>query len=203
MDKRHLHHIWRLVRPIKPRYFLALAVIFGAISIFSLRANNLHMIQLRNDVYQADKNNGDTGSALNNLREYVYAHMNTDLSSGGNTIYPPIQLKYSYNRAIASQTQANPNQNTQIYTDAQTICQKEFPMGLSGRYRIPCIQQYIASHGITQQATIPVSLYEFDFVSPRWSPDLAGWSMLAGAGFGILTIISFVSDRWLKIELRD
>lgn len=203
MNKKHLHHLWRRLRPIKPRYFLLLALVFGLVSVYALRANNLQMVKLREVVYQADKNAGDTETALRNLREYVYAHMNTNLSSGDNTIYPPIQLKYSYDRAIAAKSQTDSNSNSQIYTDAQKECEKEFPIGLSGSGRIPCIQQYIASHGIQQQAAVPVSLYEFDFVSPRWSPDLAGWSLVITAASLVLAVTSFAIDRWLIVELRD
>jgi hypothetical protein len=44
---------------------------------------------------------------------------------------------------------------------------------------VPCIQQYVQSHSKTAvTATIPDALYKFSFVSPSWSPDLAGWSLL-------------------------
>lgn len=201
MDKQHLHHFWRIIRPIKPRYFLLAALICGAVSIYGLRQNNLQMIKLRGAVFQADQDNGDVNTALNNLRSYVYAHMNTNLSGGNNTIYPPIQLKHSYDRALNAQKQPT---NDQLYTQAQKECEAEFPHGLSGSGRIPCIQQYIASHGSTQQQPkIPVALYEFDFVSPRWSPDLAGWSLVATALMLIATVVSFITDRWVKAELRD
>jgi hypothetical protein len=203
MDKKRLHHLWRRLRPIKPRYFLLLAVIFAGLSVYGLRANNLHMVELRDKVFQADKDNGDTETALRNLRQYVYGHMNTSLTSGNSTIYPPIQLRNSYDRAIAAQKAANPDTNSQIYIDAQKECEKEFPRGLSGSGRIPCIQEYIASHGIQKQDAIPASLYEFDFVSPRWSPDLAGWSLVATTLCLAMAGLSFVTDRWVKIELRD
>lgn len=200
MDKKHLHHIWRFVRPIKPQYFLIIAVVFGLISVYALRQNNFNMIKLRSAVFQADEHDGNTEAALHNLRAYVYAHMNTNLAGGDNTIYPPIQLKYSYDRAIAANQQSSPD-NAQIYNDAQTECEKQFPRGLSGSGRIPCIAQYVSSHGIQEEATIPVSLYEFDFVSPRWSPDLAGWSMVIAGLSGLLAVTSFTSERWLKREL--
>lgn len=204
MDKKHLHHIWRRYKAIKPWYFLIAAVVFGCISAYALRANNLHMIELRNKVNQADQQNGDVGTALNNLREYVYAHMNTDLSSGNNGIYPPIQLKYSYDRALTTaQAAAGTDTNSQIYTDAQHECEKQFPQGLSGSGRIPCIQQYISSHGIQQAHAPSASLYEFAFVSPAWSPDLAGWSLVATGVLLALALISFLSDRWMRAELQE
>ena len=202
MDKKHLHHLWRRVRPIKPIYFLAIALVFGLISVFALRQNNLDMIKLREAVYQADEANGDVEAALYNLREYVYAHMNTSLTSGNNAIYPPIQLKYRHERLIGAQAQNSSIENAKIYTDAQADCEKRFPAGLSGGGRIPCIQEYVAGRGV-QTAEIPPALYQFDFVTPHWTPDLAGLSLIATVLFAGLAAFTFVSDRIIRSELRD
>ncbi len=202
MDKKHLHHIWRRLRPIKPWYFLVLALVFGVISIWALRQNNLNMIQLRDTVYQADQNNGDVEGALRELREYIYSHMNTDLASGTNGIRPPIQLKYRYERLVTDQAQSASAENAKIYSDAQAECERQFPQGLSGSGRIPCIQEYVASRGI-QTPEIPAALYQFDFISPRWTPDVAGWSLVAAVVCGLLFVASFISNRWLTYQLRD
>lgn len=202
MDKKRLHYIWRRVRLVRPWYFLVLTILFAGISVVALRQNNLNMIKLRDTVYQTDEANGDVEAALYTLREYVYRHMNTDLTSGNNAIRPPIQLKYRYERLITAQAQNASAENAKIYTDAQAECEQRFPQGLSGGGRIPCIQEYIASKGIKETA-VPVSLYQFDFVAPRWTPDLAGWSLVAAAISGILFIVSFISNRWLRHQLRD
>jgi len=203
MNKRYLHHVWRKLQAVKPWYFLAAAVIFALIGVYSLRQNNLTMVRLREKVYQADKENKDVEGSLRNLREYVYAHMNTSLTSGNNGIYPPIQLKYSYDRAIEATKPSAGDPNTKIYSDAQIECEKQFPKGLSGSGRIPCIQDYVASHGIKEAALPTASLYEFDFVSPRWSPDVAGLSLVAAAIFLMLFIFRWLSEKWLQAELRD
>jgi hypothetical protein len=176
---------------IKPWYLLGLTVISAVICLFALRANNDHMNYLRNQVYAADKSGGNVEAALENLASYVTSNMNTNLSSGANSIYPPIQLTNSYNRVTASQTAAIEQQNSSLYTQAEDYCQQAVPEGFSGRYRIPCIEQYVTTHGL-EGANIPVSLYEFDFISPTWSPDLAGWSMLAAIVLAVLTVISSV-----------
>src|SRR5688572_22368654 len=100
MDKRHLHHVWTRFRLIKPWYFLVLAIISGAICVISLRANNQHMLELRAAVYTADKAGSDTKKPLQDLQAYVTTHMNTDLSAGNTSVYPPIQLKYTYERLV-------------------------------------------------------------------------------------------------------
>lgn len=202
MDKRHLHHLWRRIRPIKPIYFLAIALVFGLISVFALRQNNLNMIKLRDAVYQADEQNGDAEGALRNLREYIYAHMNTSLTSGNNAIYPPIQLKYRYERLLAAQASGASAENAKIYTEAQADCERRFPAGLSGSGRIPCIQEYVAGQGV-KAPEIPSALYQFDFVTPRWTPDLAGLSLLATILFAGLAAFTFISDKLIKHELDD
>ena len=145
MDKRHLHHVWTKLRRLKPWYFLALAVITTAVCVFALRANNQHMVQLRDTVYQADKDNGDVSGALRNLQAYVTSHMNTDLSSGPNGVYPPIQLKYTYERLVQAQKDAQTS--NQLYTKAQHYCEGRNSVDFSGRNRVPCIEQYVQSHG--------------------------------------------------------
>jgi preprotein translocase subunit SecF len=186
MNKRRLHHLWKSLRLVKPWYFLVLAVICGGVFVLALRSNYEHMVKLRDAVYAADKDNGDVEGTLQNLRSYVYAHMNTNLSNGNTSIYPPIQLKYTYERLSQQAVQASSNE--QLYTEAQAYCQQQNSTDFSGRNRVPCIEDYVTKHGAPKAAAVPVNLYQFDFVSPTWSPDLAGWSLVAA----ILSVILFV-----------
>ena len=88
--------------------------------------------------------------------------------------------------------------NSKIYTDAQHYCEKVDSTDYYGTNRVPCVQQYIRNHGVSNLPTIPDSLYKFDFVSPWWSPDLAGWSLvLAGLSLGTFGVFAFVR-WWLK-----
>lgn len=201
MDKKQLHHEWRIIRPVKPWYFLVAAIVFGVISIAALRENNLHMVALRSDVYAADKDNGDVETALQKMRGYVYAHMNTDLASGPNAVHPPIQLKYTYDRLVAARSKQASATNSQIYTNAQNYCQAKIPTGFSGRYRLDCIKSYVDSHGAKAQA-VPKNLYEFDFVSPKWSPDLAGWSLVLTVFFAVLFAGFWLVDRLIARQLK-
>ena len=197
MNKRRLHHIWTGIRPIRPLYFFAAAGVCLVVGVFALRANNLKMVELRNAVYQADKDNGDVSKALTELQRHVTAHMNTSLSSGNSTVYPPIQLKYTYERLREANVKTS---NEQLYIDAQAHCERLNPTDFSGRNRVPCIQQYVESRGV-QQKPIPESLYKYDFVSPTWSPDLAGLSLLGSALFMILGIGFWLVNRWFKARI--
>lgn len=189
--------IFRFLRKIKAWHFLVLTIVSLIVSIFALRANNLEMANLRQALYTADKNDQNVVLALDNLQRYVTSHMNTSLTNGNSSVYPPIQLKYTYQRLLDQQGQTLNNNNSQIYTEAENYCQAKIPNGFSGRYRVPCIEQYISSHKLAVPV-IPPSLYEFDFVSPTWSPDLAGWSLLVTVFFGLCFVIKLFLNIWNK-----
>jgi len=181
---------------IKPWYFLILAVLSAVVCIFALRLNNENMIKLRDAVYAADKNDSDVTLTLQKLQAYVTSNMNTNLSDGNGTVYPPIQLKYTYQRLLNSESAAVLNSNAGVYTDAQNYCQSQIPNAFSGRTRVPCVEQYVESHD-NSLPTIPDSLYKFDFVSPTWSPDLAGWSMVTAIISAILFAVTFICGKFL------
>jgi hypothetical protein len=198
MDKRYAHHLWTRIRPIKPWYFLALTVFFAILSAYSLRNNYTHMVRLREQVYAADKAGQGVNEALQDLRGFVGHHMNTNLTTGDTSVYPPIQLKYTYDRLIQAKSQQTSDYNAQIYTKAQKYCESKIPSGFSGRYRIACIQRYVTSHNASATYISP-DMYKFDFYSPRWSPDLAGGSIVLGivsfAGFLVALLIRTVVRR--------
>jgi hypothetical protein len=201
MRKRQLHHLWVRIRPVSYWYFLAAFLVSGIVALVALRQNNLTALRLRDEVLQVDQQNGDVEAALRKLRTYVYGHMNANLASP-NGVYPPIQLKYRYERLLAAEKDQVSAANTQIYNDAQKYCEQAVPQGLSGRGRVPCIQEYVDSHGLKEQP-IPDALYKFDFASPVWSPDLAGWSLVLTIVFGLLFLIRFGLERWLWHTLEQ
>jgi hypothetical protein len=194
MHARKLHHLWTRLRIIKPWYFFAAAAVCLLIGVFALRANNLKMVELRNVVYEADKSGGDVQAALTKLQRHVTSHMNTDLTTGNSPVYPPIQLKYTYERLRTANLK---NTNEQLYIDAQAHCESLNSTDFSGRNRVPCIQQYVESRGVQQKA-VPESLYKYDFISPAWSPDLAGYSLLASGLFAITGFSLWLVRRHIR-----
>jgi hypothetical protein len=199
MNKRYLHHVWTGLRLIKPWYFLVLALLSAVVCVAALRANNQHMIKLRNAVYAADKNDTNVQTALKTLQNYVTSHMNTNLSTG-TSVYPPIQLKYTYNRLVQAQTSQLAQTNTQLYTDAQHYCEQQDPVDFSGHNRVPCIEQYVSSRSpdAVQLPAIPDALYKFSFVTPTWSPDLAGWSLVVAILSGLLFLVTLATKLWFR-----
>jgi hypothetical protein len=202
MNKRYLHHVHKRLSLLKVWYLLIAVIIFGGITLYALRQNNVQAIRLRDRVLQVDQVDGDVEAALKELREFVYSHMNADLAVGPSAIRPPIQLKYRYERLLAAEKERVSKENEKIYTNAQAICEKQFPVGLSGSGRIPCIQDYVAKQGVTERS-IPDSLYKFDFTSPRWSSDLAGWGLVITFALSIILLVRLILDFWIKRRLSE
>ncbi|HSX16820.1 MAG TPA: hypothetical protein VLH86_01825 [Patescibacteria group bacterium] len=200
MNKRSLHHLWTRIRPVRTWYLLLLCVIFGVIGVVSLRNNYATMVSLRSNVYAADRNNTDVVGALNKLRSFVNAHMNTSLADGSG-VYPPIQLTHTYERLQAAEKARVADTTSKIYTDAQHHCEQLYPGSFSGGPRVPCIEQYVKDHGTTER-TIPAELYKFNFATPTWSPDLAGITLAFSALFFALAVLRFVAGRILEAITR-
>lgn len=196
MDKKYWHHVWTTrIRPINVWYLLVLFLVSATICVFSLRGNYMHMTTLRQAVYDADKNDGDVKGKLQNLQRYVTTRMNTSLTAG-TSIYPPVQLKYTYQRLQTVAQAAANSQNTELYNQAQKYCEQQNSTDFSGRNRVSCIEQYVSDHGSIKAAPISDALYKFNFASPTWSPDLAGWSLI----LSILLLIALllrVAAGWI------
>jgi len=195
MAHRHLHKAHSKLQPISLWYFLAAALISGTVCVYAMRQNNLTMVSLRNEVFAADKKGGDVEKSLKNLQRYIYAHMNTNLNSN-NSVYPPIQLKYTYERLVEAEKTRVTNTNERLYQDAQTVCQPQ-----AQATRLTCVGDYVTAHSAKEQP-IPASLYQFDFVSPSWTPDLAGWSLAVTAILVTLFTLRYGLERLIRQELK-
>lgn len=149
------------------------------------------MIELREAVYTADKNNGDVETSLHDLRQYIYGHMNTSLATGPNAVHPPIQLKYTYERLQQAQADMLGQGNSSLYKEAQADCERQTNIGSEV---IACIQEYAVAHG-ADFTPIPDSLYKFDFTAAKWSPDLAGWSIVV-TGLAIIGFLISAPYHW-------
>lgn len=194
VDDETVNYHLRRIRRVKPRYLGGAFVVSSLVSVFALRANNMHMAELRSKLQQVDEKGGDVTKPLQELQSYVLSHMNTSLAT--ESVYPPIQLKGTYERLMAAEKARVDSANSTIYTDAQNYCETQ-NTDFSGRGRVPCIQQYVQDHG-TKAQTIPTSLYQFDFVAPRWSSDFAGWSLVLTLLIGVALIIRLLVGVWYK-----
>jgi hypothetical protein len=197
MNKKYFHHLWARLRPIKTWYFFAAFLLFAGFSVLALRGNYLTMVDLREKVYQADQSGQNVEQALQDLRSHVNAHMNTSLTSGADSIYPPIHLKETYERLKKAEQDRVNQVNSSVYTQAQAHCEQLYPGSFSGGPRVPCIEQFVKEHGTTAKP-ISDALYKFDFASPTWSPDLAGWCIVLSIFFLALAVVRFLLGRLLE-----
>jgi preprotein translocase subunit SecF len=201
-DKRRLRYNYKHLKRVKPAYLVLLAVFFLALGIYGLRQNYSEMVRLRTAVATADKENGDVETSLRNLRDFVYNHMNTNLSSGNVSIKPPVQLKYRYERLIRQEQARADNVNRAVKKQGERVCRAKYPSGIYNNQRVSCVAAYIHNHSIKPNP-IPEELYKFDFVSPPWSADLAGTSLLLFMLTIVAIIIRLALGYWYDIRLED
>ncbi|MGB4759580.1 MAG: hypothetical protein WBP26_06010 [Candidatus Saccharimonadales bacterium] len=184
----------RRVRRVKPVHLGVAFVSSSLVTVFALRANNLQMAKLRTELQRVDQEGGDVAGALQRLQEQVLQHMNTSVGTG--TVYPPIQLEATYRRLQEAEQARIEAATNSVYTNAQNHCESQ-NTEFSGRSRVDCVQQYVQDHHV-ESRTIPASMYQFDFVAPRWSPDFAGWSLVITCIIGVLLVIRLLLGWWYK-----
>lgn len=182
MDIGRLHHYWVKYRFITLFIPIILVIIFSSLAVWQLRVNNLKMLELKQAVITADEQGGDVENALNDLRLYIYAHMNTRMRSSGSS-EPPIQLINRYNQLVATEQARIANisaVSSDLYQRAQIECNKP---EISLSVRNQCVKDYYVANGGGGNyfKLPPKELYTYDFASPRWSPDFAGISILLAA----------------------
>lgn len=201
MKQKHVDKIWERFLNASKWFFLVGFIVSSVVAVFALRHNNLRAIELRDQVLRVDQQKGDVEAALRDLREFIHSHMNANLATGTG-VQQPIQLVHRYERLVAKEKARVEKANEVVYTKAQDYCERQNPTGFSGGTRVACIEEYVLENG-EQPKEIPDSLYKFDFVAPRWSPDLAGWSLMASAVFMFLFLLKTGLDRWIRKEFED
>jgi len=198
VDKKKIKWDLKRVQRLKT-WQLAILLIFASfISATFLRLNNIGMVSLRDAVKSAD-DSGDipaTQSRLYDLQRYVSGHMNTDMGKG-------IYLEASYNRDVqVAYTRASGSSNGNIYKKAQQVCGPPRFTSWSPAY-VQCTVDELAKYPSATALVLPrADVYLHSFVSPLWSPDFAGWSVLICVVILIIIIARITSVVILRIMLR-
>lgn len=172
---------------------LSLAAVFLVISTLLLRSNNLKMGELRSAVVTADKDAGDTSTAIQNLKEHVEGHMNTAMGA-------PIELGGDFAREVQrlqDEYAAAGGVDTSVYDDARTVCEDP---NIILSLRAECVQNYVLDNsdesGINQIEYPPKEDYTYKFNSPVWSPDAAGLTLVAS---GLLALTALGAAIYRKL----
>jgi hypothetical protein len=197
--KKSIHDLQR----IKTWQLLVLLVIVGFVAATFLRLNNIGMVQRREAVINADESGNKDAlvERLYDLQRYVSAHMNTDLGQG-------VYLEKTYNRDLqnwqtAQYGDGNPNGN--IYQKAQEVCAPQFSY-YTQAYLL-CTTNELAKYPSAADPGTDTSkprqeAYIHSFSSPVWSPDFAGWAVIACLIIIVLIIVRLISLAILQLMLK-
>ena len=182
---------------------LVILLLFSLIlSATFLRVNNVGMVQRREAVIRADEagRDGDIADRLYDLQRYVSEHMNTDTGQ--------FDLKDQYRRHVERAIEAakdvpNPNGNVNVQVDA--ICRPRFSTW-SPAY-VQCFADELAKFppapNPDENVTLPSpTLYRHSFISPRWSPDFAGYSILVSLALALIILARLAQAALLRILLK-
>lgn len=204
-DERQVKRNIRRLSHVKTWQLFALLVLCGFIAATFLRLNNIEMVQRREAVMNADST-GDTEAIKNRLIElqrYVAAHMNTDMG----TIY----LEHQYQRdteAANERAAGDESPNGNVFKKAQEICAPRYSN--LGSYSLPyqqCVvnelNKFPAASQLTSELQLPkANNYRHSFISPLWSPDYAGFSVLLCLLIIIIIVGRLISLGALRMILK-
>lgn len=181
---------------VKTWMLVLLLVIFSGLGAWGLHTNNVNMMSLREDVLASDRSGKNVDVPLNKLMNYSLRHMNASVEDLG--------LTHSYQRdADEAERVAKQNSKVQgrdsVTAKGQKHCEKSIGVDSSGYTTkiAQCVQDYVRQHGgsvgpAASKVVYPdKTLYYFSFASPRWSPDLAGFSIL----------LALIAAIWLASRL--
>ncbi|MDO4780995.1 MAG: hypothetical protein Q4A34_01185 [Candidatus Saccharibacteria bacterium] len=207
-DTRKTRAKIRRLQRLKTWQLVVLFMMTGFMSATFLRLNNVGMVERRQAVYSADEEGSSTlQSRLYDLQRYVASHMNADPGK--------IALDKSYQRdnqkqkeAYASRVATTPHADA--YAKAEAVCG---PKARAQGWRWPdmrytqCLKEELekipGGEAVTKEfQPIPPEPYYHTFVSPAWSPDFAGWSLVITGVIGLSIAWRSVVIVILRMILR-
>ncbi len=202
-NTRSVRRSIRQLQRVKTWQLIIVLVLLLFLTATFLRLNNIGMVQRRDAVIAADKQGdpGNTQNRLVDLQRFVAGHMNT----GGNMVY----LEHQYERdsaAIVKQVaSANNAEKEVINKKVDDICKPQFS-GYNQGY-VDCFAREYAKYAPSSDPITTVKMpdpekYRYVFAAPLWSPDFAGFSLLASVLVVVVIIIRLISLAVLKMLLR-
>ena len=202
-QQRTVRRTIKSIQKIKTWQLIVLLVLMMFVTATFLRLNNVGMIQRRNAVIEADKreNNSEaTRNRLLDLQSYVSAHMNT----GQNDVY--LASQYERDKAALVQQAASTNQHNDVINQkVDAICKPQYS-GYSQGY-VQCFAREYAKYAPGDSPVSQIKMpdpdkYRFVFAPPLWSPDFAGFSLLACVVIVILIVGRLITLAILRLLLK-
>ena len=158
------------------------------------------MIQRRTAVTNADKagKTNVTQARLFDLQRYSASHMNA--STG--VIYLEYQYRRDTQKAVDKAIANEPDDTINLKVDR--VCKSRYP-GYSYEYTI-CFRDEAAKYpAASSDRTVKyptTALYRIEYVSPLWSPDFAGFSLVVSGIIVIIIILRLLGLLFLRFLLR-
>lgn len=213
IDKKKTKFRIKRLSQIKTWQLVILLIMSGFISATFLRLNNVGMVERRESVEHADKA-GDMVNLqqrLYDLQRYVSTHMNADPGK----IALDHTYKQMYDRKLKEFEEEIKNQsNNDTVSKVRAVCDARARQGGYGRATtqadpryVSCIneewEKYPAAKVANLQFEAPsTEPYYHTFVSPIWSADYAGWSLLVTIFIAMIIVMRLAVLGMLKLMLR-
>lgn len=206
-DKHKVRSTLRFLQHIKTWQLCIVLILCAFLAATFLRLNNIGMIERRLAVIAADEagDSSVTQRRLFDLQRYVGAHMNTD---PGRIAF--IGQHQRDSQKLKDQAAAQDTSDGNVYQKAAAVCD---PIARAQDWRWPdprytqCVDtelsKYPASSGPVTSIKVPdVSMYYHSYVSPAWTPDFAGFSVLACVVIALMILVRLVSLFILRLLLK-
>ena len=213
IDKKKTKFRIKRLSQIKTWQLVILLIMSGFISATFLRLNNVGMVERRESVEHADKA-GDIVNLqqrLYDLQRYVSTHMNADPGK----IALDHTYKQMYDRKLKEFEEEIKNQsNNDTVSKVRAVCDARAQQGGYGRFTtqadpryINCINEEWAKYPAAKATNLHFEApstepYYHTFVSPIWSADYAGWSLLVTIFIAMIIVMRLVVLGMLKLMLR-
>ena len=204
-DKRILKKSIKNLQVVKTWQLVIVLILLLFVTATFLRLNNTGMNARREAVMAADKA-GDVNeirARVYDLQRFSAAHMNA------NTGVFYLQEQYNRDSKQAVEEASNVSSaSARANAEAEAICHPQFA-GWSTAY-MQCFLAELAKRPAADklpEVQLPSpSLYRYSFISPAWSPDFAGWSLVACIvimGIILLRLLGLIVLRiLLKVHYR-
>ena len=188
--KKRAEYIKRILRKVKTWHLVVILIIFAILSLVFLRANNLGMIELRDQVIVADKSGDQVvlAQVAGELQEYVSRHMNADTGQ--------IPLQGSYDRAVQDAfDRVNSDIDASGYSIATEDCKKMIASsGYQGYAECVATAVGVGESTLNTPDLPNPSLYYLFFASPVISFDLAGVMVIFTTLVFCLIVIKLLTE---------
>jgi hypothetical protein len=226
LNRNHLKRTLRGVRRFKTWQLIIILVLLGFLFATFLRLDNIHYLELRTAVTQADEegSNDEIFTSITELKQFVFTHtvVNMVEANGAETVTfgtGPFYLEYQYERAARAALEKAETELSSagdgvyggLYDEVAAYCAnlgRQYGWRTWSKAYIECMLNGLAAYPEAgpiqdlQTAMIPpTSLYFHNYASPLWAPTWAGWTFLLLAIIVLILAVRFLVAFFLRILL--